>query len=280
MSASLCTRFGGHRSADGNVALDNAAIMRIAPSVFAESAHESRSARYVYIPTIELLDGLRREGFECVFAVQSRTRSEGNYGYTKHMLRLRHRDQMLTKTGAHEILFINSHNGSSASQLLGGEFRSVCTNSLVCGDVISDIRIKHSGNAQHDVVQGAFHLLGQFSKLDECVDGFQTRILTAGEQQAYARAAIVARFDVETPDDAPITADQALTPRRFEDRKPDLWTTFNRVQENLVGGGLRTRKPDGNGKVKRNTTRPIQGIDQNTALNRALWTLAEALKAS
>ena len=39
-------------------------IARIAPSIFAQEAHESRSERYVYIPTIDVLNGLRHEGFE------------------------------------------------------------------------------------------------------------------------------------------------------------------------------------------------------------------------
>lgn len=277
--AHLITRFGGHQSANGSIALNNEAIMRLAPSVFAESAHESRSARYAYIPTSEVLEGLRREGFGVFFAMQSKTRKEGMADHTKHMLRLRHVDA-LGREDSNEIILINSHNGSSGYQMLGGAFRSVCTNSLVCGDVVSDIRIRHSGNAQHEVIQGAFHLMDQFTKIDESRESFKARELTPGEQNAYARAAIVARFDVETPDLSPVMAEAVLTPRRFEDRKQDLWTTFNRVQENLINGGLETRKVDERGKVKRGRTRAIGGIDQNTTLNRALWTLAEALKAA
>ena len=39
------------------------ALRRAAPSVFAESAHDSRSARYAYVATQEILAGLSREGF-------------------------------------------------------------------------------------------------------------------------------------------------------------------------------------------------------------------------
>ena len=39
--------------------------MRLAaPSIFAPGKHASRSERYTYIPTIEVLRGLRKEGFE------------------------------------------------------------------------------------------------------------------------------------------------------------------------------------------------------------------------
>jgi hypothetical protein len=39
-------------------------IHRVAPSIFADGKHESRSERYTYIPTIEVLRGPRNEGFQ------------------------------------------------------------------------------------------------------------------------------------------------------------------------------------------------------------------------
>ncbi|MFM9755269.1 DUF932 domain-containing protein, partial [Streptomyces turgidiscabies] len=58
------------------------------------------------------------------------------------------------------------------------------------------------------------------------------------------------------------------------DRKNDLWAVFNRVQENLVKGGLNGRTANG----RNQRTRPVQGIDQNLRLNRALWLLAEGMR--
>ena len=48
-----------------------------APSVFAEGKHASRSERYTYIPTIEVLRGLRKEGFEPFMVAQGASRVEG-----------------------------------------------------------------------------------------------------------------------------------------------------------------------------------------------------------
>ena len=156
----------------------------------------------------------------------------------------------------------------------------MCTNSLVVGDIVSDIRIKHSGNAQYEVVQAAMHMLGQFDRVNASREDMKCKVLTPGQSEAYARAALVARFDVETPEQAPLRVDQALAPRRFEDRKDDLWTTFNRVQENLVNGGQHYVARNRAGQRRNGTTRAVNGIDQQTTLNRALWTLAEALKAA
>lgn len=135
----LATRFGREaqrRQVFSHHALSEDDLQRIVPSVFAEGAHESRSARYTYIPTIEVLRGLFREGFAVFSATQALSRIEGKTAYTKHMLRLRHAEQ-LARSGAdvNEVILINSHDGTSSYQMLAGCFRFVCSNGLVVGDV-------------------------------------------------------------------------------------------------------------------------------------------------
>ena len=61
-----------------------------APSIFAEGKHASRSERYTYIPTIDVLRGLRNEGFEPFMVAQGASRVEGKAEFTKHMIRMRH----------------------------------------------------------------------------------------------------------------------------------------------------------------------------------------------
>ena len=39
-------------------------IRAVAPSIFAEDAHDSRSERYAYIPTSNVLTQLRKNGFQ------------------------------------------------------------------------------------------------------------------------------------------------------------------------------------------------------------------------
>src|SRR3954453_13050347 len=50
-------------SYQGHEPLTNEVMRRYAPSIFAESAHTSRSNKYAYIPTVEIVEGLRKEGF-------------------------------------------------------------------------------------------------------------------------------------------------------------------------------------------------------------------------
>jgi hypothetical protein len=249
-------------------------IHRVAPSIFSDSKHESRSERYTYIPTIDVLRGLRNEGFQPFMVCQTRVRDESKREYTKHMLRLRHADQIIGDE-ANEIVLLNSHDGTSSYQMLAGVLRFVCQNGMVAGDNIRDIRVPHKGNIVQNVINGAFDVLDGFDLIREQKDSMRAVELNRDEQQAFARSALALRYDptdAEAP--APITDSQLLAPRRFEDRRDDLWTVFNRVQENLTKGGLRGRSRNGRAV----STRPITSIDQNVKLNRALWMLADAMR--
>ncbi len=243
--------------------------------MLAARPHESRSAKYAYIPTIEILDGLRKEGFEPFFVAQSRCREEGRREYTKHMLRLRHASMSavtVNKPEIPEVVLINSHDGSSAYQMTVGILRLVCTNGLIVGDIFDSIKVPHKGNVKDMVIEGAYEVLNSFDSINNHVTAMKETRLTPAMAGAYAEAAITLRYDTET-NPAPITPTQVLQPRRTADISPDLWSTFNRVQENLVRGGLSAATARG----RRTRTRAVNGIDQNVRLNRALWTLTERM---
>ncbi|NMM03548.1 DUF945 domain-containing protein [Paraburkholderia sp. RP-4-7] len=249
-------------------------IRRVAPSIFADSKHQSRSERYTYIPTIDVLRGLRNEGFQPFMVCQTRVRHDDRREYTKHMLRLRHADQ-ITGDEANEIVLLNSHDGTSSYQMLAGMLRFVCQNGMIAGDNVADIRVPHKGNIVQNVINGAFDVLDGFDLIHEQKEGMRAVTLDRDEQHAFARSALTLRYDPTDADaPAPVTENQLLAPRRFEDRRDDLWTVFNCVQENLTKGGLHGRSRTGRSM----STRPITGIDQNVKLNRALWMLADAMR--
>jgi hypothetical protein len=269
----LSTRFGRNQTAfRSSTPLSDDQIRAVAPSIFADAKHGSRSERYTYIPTIDVLNGLKKEGFSPFFVCQTRTRDEGKREHTKHMMRLRHETQ-IDAAEANEVVLLNSHDGSSAYQMLAGCYRFVCSNGMVFGDTKHDIRVRHSGNILDNVIEGAFKVLDGFEMVDAQKDGMKALTLNDGEQSAFARAALSLKYDTElTP--APITESQLLRPQRMADTAGDLWTTFNRVQENMIRGGLRGRSTTG----RTLRTREVQGIDQNIKLNRALWLLADEMR--
>lgn len=258
--------------------LSNDDIARHAPSVLAVEPHESRGVRYAFIPTINVLDGLRAEGFQPYEVRQTRCRDEGKREHTKHLVRLRHPDAGAMTFGGKEvpeIVLLNSHDGSSSYQLMSGLFRMVCSNGLIAGDICDDIRIRHSGNVVQDVIEGSFRVLDNIKRVGERVEGYRAISLSRPEQLLLAEAAAEIRWgsDPETGNSlAPIHSfDQLTRPRRREDTKTDLWTTFNVIQENVIQGGLSGRSTRG----RRTRTREVGGVNENVRLNKALWKLAD-----
>ncbi|EGG3527288.1 DUF945 domain-containing protein [Salmonella enterica] len=266
----LASRFGRINQIRRDRPLTHEELMQYTPSVFGEDKHTSRSEKYTYIPTITLLENLRREGFEPFFACQSRVRDPGRRDYTKHMLRLRRAGQ-ITGRQVPEIIILNSHSGESSFQLLPGMWRQVCANGLVCGQSFGEIRVPHRGDIAGKVIEGAYDVLGVFDRVEEKREAMQSLLLPPPAQQALAKAALTYRFGEEHQ---PVAATQILTPRRYEDRKDDLWSVFNRIQENLSKGGLPGRTAQG----KRTHTRAVNGIDGDVRLNRALWVMAEQMQ--
>jgi len=266
----LASRFGRINQIRRDRPLTHDELHQHVPSVFGEDKHESRSERYCYIPTITLLENLQREGFEPFFACQTKVRDQSKRAHTKHMLRLRRAGQ-INGQQVPEIIILNSHDGASSFQLLPGIFRSVCTNSLVCGQSFGEIRVPHRGDVVEKVIEGAYEVLGVFDRVEEKREAMQSLLVPPPAQHAFAKAALAYRFGEEHQ---PITESQVLTPRRWLDEKSDLWTTFNTLQENLSKGGLSGRSAQG----KRSRTRAVNGIDGDIKLNRALWVMAEKLQ--
>lgn len=265
-----------------NAPLTNEQILKRAPSVFAAEAHESRGDRYGFIPTINVLEGLRAEGFEVFNAQQTRTRVEGKRAFTKHLLRLRHPDLGATTNivGAEvpEIVLINSHDGSSSYQLLAGFFRLVCSNGMiVASSQLDDVKVRHTGNVIQDVIEGSCRVIGNLKTLAPVVDAYKGITLDQEEQVLFAESAAALRWDADEAGNlqSPIEARDLLAARRYADRENDLWSTFNRVQENLIKGGIRGRTATG----KRTSTRAIGGVNEDVKINRGLWLLTERMAA-
>ena len=257
--------------------LTNDVIRAIAPSVFATEPWHAMSDRYAFIPTINVVDTMRDNGFQPFSVQQARTRIEGKGEFTKHLIRFRDmrsgNTPQLVKHGGlfPEVILTNAHDGGSAYKLNAGIFRCVCINGLVAGDSYSQLSVRHSGNVD-GVMNATFELVNEFPKLMGQVEEFGQLQLSAPAATAFAEAALSLRYDEDSP--APVQPSQVLRPRRSDDRASDLFTTFNVVQEHLTQGGARGYNPRTRPRVK---VRAVTGIGENTRLNKALWTLTERM---
>lgn len=254
--------------------LENDELRRMAPSVFADDKHDSRGDRYKFIPTINVVDALRTEGFFPVFAAESRVRDVNKKGFAKHLIRFRQHDGFSTVGEVKpEIVLVNSHDGTSSYQLSSGLFRLACSNGMIVSDgEIDCVRVRHSGNVVDNVIEGTFRIVNETPKAIERMDAMQQLVLSHGEKQAFAEAAKVLRWDGE---EMRVDNAELLRPRRSSDRSDNLWMTFNVLQEKILKGGTRVQNIE-----TRNTqrAREVKSVTENVRLNKALWTLAEEMR--
>lgn len=279
MMTTLQSRHGGFFN--HQIPLTDDDLRRHAPVIFEGGNSERCSGRYVHVGTDRIIGGLREAGWLPVAAEEQRTRSEDRLGYQKHMVSFRRAEQMQTLDEWNiELVLINSHDGGCAYTLHAGIYRRICSNGLVVSDGgFEALRFRHAGLDPDEVVTGSLGLVDGIPALNEKIDGFKGKTTTPAEQQELARRGLELRYD-DGP--APITVDQVLTPRRMADGGSDLWSVFNRVQENLIKGGQRggyERNDGERGVLRRVRSKPLRGIDSRVDLNKGLWSIAEGVLA-
>ena len=269
--------------------LENADLQRLAPSVFARRPWGGVSEKYRFIPSIEIVDALRDAGFYPVRAQQSTSRIPGKREFTKHMLRFRMRGadqpQALGDVIA-EAGFTNSHDLSACFDPFGGLFRLACLNGMVTAiNEMVNYKTRHVG--ARDIVQSVLDsTLAIFRELPKSLERaarWKTIELSPEEQEGFAVAALPLLDST-----LEISPAEILRPRRDVDRDrssgahgagtyyrpaPDLWRTFNVVQENMIKGGARALSTTGRWMH----TRSINSVDRDLKLNKALWTLTEKM---
>lgn len=259
-----------------NQILSEVQLQKHAPSIFATGGSKHVSGKYGFIPTIEVVRGLKDNGFHPVTAFQSNTRIKGRENFVKHVMRFRHESNMdlQAKEGMlSEVVLINSHDGTTSYQLRAGVFRLVCRNGLIVGDEIFCRRVKHQGQVVDRVIEAAHDIIEICPLSVEKVKEWQDIQLTKDQRVAFAQTAMTLKWDGQDDEELPVTPIEILQARRISDTKDDLWTTFNVVQENLIRGGIRYRTDKG----ARMRTRAVNSVTENVRLNTALWTLTEKM---
>lgn len=263
--------------------LTNEQLFSAAPSIFATKPWERMSEKYRFIPTVDVINAMRDSGFQPVKAMQSRTRIEGKGDFTKHMIRFAHNDHMaLSNVGEErpEVVLVNSHDGSSAYQLMAGIFRLVCSNGMIVqSSDMGSMSVRHSGREDDTaakVIEGSYEIINDSPKTFARIADYKAIQLTMGQQTAFAKAALELKSETAAETFDPIRMIQA---RRFEDyanrdnKTRDLWKTFNVVQENIIKGGVSGRSAS----MRRATSRAVKSVNEDVRLNRALWRLTEEM---
>jgi hypothetical protein len=255
--------------------LSNDQIISIASSAGATNPIADVSERYSFVPTISVVDMLRDSGWLPVKAGESSVRKNDLRGYQQHYVRFT-RSELMFKDESIQLILMNSHNKGCAFKLLAGVFRFVCANGMIVGDQYANFTHRHIGFNADKFLISAKSVADSAEQIAVRLDDFKTIDLEPNEQGIYAKAVhnLLYSDDLEN---APIQANSLLETRRYEDDKNDLWSVFNKVQENVIKGGLRGSKIGANGRRKNVTTRPVKSIDRDKKLNQALWILTEEM---
>lgn len=273
-------------SPDHSTPLTDAELRAHVPSLFATEAHESRSDRFIPLPTVDVLDALRGEGYMPVFAQQAKTRVPGKAEFTRHMLRMRHVSLTATDGTAFEVIISNANDGTSAYGIMAGLFRFVCLNGLFVGEAFESYKVRHMGAATIDgVVNAALNTVQRAPEVFDRIETFKGITLDRAQALAYAEEVHRARFPrayVETDngetvldsDLCPVNPLDLLRARRSADAHPTLWHALNIVQENVIKGGQRGMIRGKNG-WRRAKVRAVHGLPESERVNRAVWDAAD-----
>ena len=258
-------------------ALSKSELELKAPAVFAASRDETRtSERYQSISTVEAIDFLNGEGYLVTDANQMFARKKDNR-FTRHVVMLTHEDHMKSEGKLETIprvMLFNSHNGTTALKLQAGFYRFVCSNGIIVGETTAQFKLRHSLSANEVLNDQLQHVAAVAKESGDLIEKWKARKLSKGAMQAFAQEAIGIR--VRGGESASYyEPEKILEARREEDEGSDLWTVFNRVQENLVRGGVEGIRESG----RIVTLRPLTNIRRNTEFNQNLWDLAKKAAA-
>ena len=133
-----------------------------------------------------MVDALGSAGFYPVEARQALRAKSALHA--RHLIRFRRRfETVALRDAVPEILFLNSHDGTSAYQLRVGLYRAVCTNGLVVSQGTFPVfRVAHRGDVVADVVQAALQISERFEVLAAAVERMERTRLDQLERLDFA----------------------------------------------------------------------------------------------
>ena len=224
------------------------------------------SDRYQFISSQEIIQRVAQDGWQVASADVAAPRKRDPL-FAKHMIDFRHPDFQAINGAVPRIILVNSHDGTSSAQVLAGVFRFVCSNGLVVGTTVAKESVRHTGDAAADLIHRMQQLARNTSEIYATMEHWSRKQLTQAQRFEFAKFAAQLRWG----DAQRFEPQDVLAVRRAEDDRGDLWTTFNRVQENTIRGGIFGLSRSG----RNATSRPLSDITRSVGYNAQLWQLAE-----
>ncbi len=253
--------------------LTNEQLKVKAPSLFQDQPYHEVSQKYHFIATIEIIEQLRAESWYPVTVNEAGVRDLEKDGFQQHYVRFQHFSDLINPTSnIVELLLFNSHDRSKSFTISAGIYRYVCSNGLVIADNVFDsYKIKHLGDKENDVINAVNKITQIKPKLLEKISKFESITLNQNEKESFLQSAIPLRFENHLELDNP---NELLTPLRTEDKKDDLYTVLNILQENFLSSKVSGYNKETN---RRFTSKQITSISKDVEINKGLWNIAERI---
>jgi hypothetical protein len=169
---------------------------------------------------------------------------------------------------APQIVMRNSHDGSSRFEIWSALFRKVCSNGLIVSDtdIVQPIHVRHNSRVVYEAMYAVADLVERQKGVLEYINTMRGLKLAKPQQIAYAAKALELRPNIS----ASLPAEALLVERRVQDKGDDLWHVYNRVQENLMQGGMERETAN---KQKRKVS-AVNCISAGLEINAHLWALS------
>ena len=186
-----------------------------------------------YLADSYIIKVLRNEGWLLKGVAEQRNRSRkiaSNYVQMHHpdftVKNNKDQDEAMAS-----LTISNSCSGNKPLRLDLGAYREVCSNGLIRFENAELSKIQHTKVNIRDLDLFIFELSAKSNKLIEEINAMKDKNMSHDEIKRFAYNAAKLRFN---EDDDKFDIDALLKVNRTEDEGNDVWTVFNRIQENLT----------------------------------------------
>jgi hypothetical protein len=230
-------------------------------------ANQRIKSKPVMVESLDAVREFQRQGWNIAGAYEQRAK---NRKVGSHFIKMEHPDFIIknSKGKAEAVATMNisnTSNGSKPMELDLGAYRQVCANGLIAHTSFSSEEVPHSEKGQYSLNEILCDLgirtqgvMEEFNKLKETQ-------LSPAQAMSLATQAAEARFGKGHR----VNVSQLLNVVREEDKGDDVWTVFNRIQENLT-------QPHRITDHMGNMMSGVSDINEDTRINKELFQLAHA----
>lgn len=240
-----------------------------------QANHYNRTDKYNVVTSKNIVEFMNSRGYYLTSVQAARTVKSSKDGFQRHVLRFG-QDGQLDSPLRPEIVIMNSYDGSQSLRVMLGIYRVICANGLVVGSSVFEYRIRHSGETAVKLSLALEAALQAFPTVNRQIDAM---VNTEATFSQVCRLKDVATRILVPKEAIQVDAAGLDMARRQADRATDLFTAFNRIQENALNGKLSYVTLDKQEKVVYRKVRRVTSIDKRIKLNQELWETAVRLAA-